>query len=254
MACREMSRAECFAMLGRIDPHFAGLIAELHGAIDGFDVLTPRLQRLCGVASAAGFEAEAQLVEQLEGCEAAGVAPADALETIFYTMSFAGFRALSKGLTIFVETFGEEAVRGLRPEDFPPGPSIDGYDGPALEVGIEMYGPRRARGNIDNFRAIGTAFSDALERYAYAGVFRRRVLSPLEREIASVAMLSVLEKPTPFAWHAKAALRLGATPDQLKYAVVQQIPIGGVLRAFAALRPLSELVSDWRAHPAADDL
>ena len=70
--------------------------------------------------------------------------------------------------------------------------------------------------------------------------------------IGTFAMLSALEKPTPFAWHAKAALRLGAKPEQLRYAIVKQIPIAGVLRAFAAIRLLADVVADWRAHPGSD--
>lgn len=246
-----MSRQDVFALLQRLDPHYAHLLEDFHEAMLDFDELSPRLSSLCAIATAAAFEADAQLEENLKAAASAGVTAEQALETIFYTSSFSGFRALARGLEIFVMVFGTD-MKGQKTEDYPDGKPIDGYDGPGLEVGIEMYGPKRARMNIDNFRAVGRKFGDALERYAYTGVFRRKVLTPLEREIVSVAMLSALEKPPSFLWHVKAALRLGATPEQLKYAIVKQIPISGVLRAFAALRGMAEVVTDWRAHPGSD--
>lgn len=239
-------------LLARLDPHYARLLAEFRGTLAGMPQVPSRLASLCAIATAAGFEDASQLRAAFEGAGAAGVKPAEALEPIFYCMSFAGYRALAAGVATFVDVFGLDAMRGQRIEDYPDEPPIDGYDGPGLRVGIEMYGPIRARQNIDNFRAIGRDFADALERYAYTGVFRRRVLTAYEREFASVAMLSALEKPTPFAWHAKAALRLGAKPEQLRYAIVKQIPIAGVLRAFAAIRLLADVVADWRAHPGSD--
>jgi alkylhydroperoxidase/carboxymuconolactone decarboxylase family protein YurZ len=254
MSENEMSRQEVFALLQRLDPHYAMLLQDFHNAVDGIEEgLSTRLASLCAIATAAAFESSAQLEEYLKGAAAAGVTPEEALETIFYTSSFAGFRALSRGLGVFVDVFGEK-VKGQKVSDYPDGPRIDGYDGPGLEVGIEMYGPIRARMNIENFRAIGRPFADALERYAYTGLFRRTVLTPFEREIASVAMLSALEKPGSFVWHVKAALRLGATPEQLKYSIVKQIPISGVLRAFAALRAMADTITDWRAHPSSDTI
>ena len=252
MPNREMSRQDVFKLLQRLDPHYAVLLQDFHSAIDGLEgSLPPKLALLCAIATAAAFESEGQLEEYLRAANRAGVTPEQALETIFYTSNFAGFRALSRGLGVFVEVFGDK-INGQKVADYPDGKPIDGYDGPGLEIGIEMYGPIRARMNIDNFRAVGRTFADALERYAYTGLFRRKVLTPLEREIVSVAMLSALEKPGSFVWHVKAALRLGATPEQLKYAVVKQTPISGVLRAFAAMRAMADTITDWRAHPGSD--
>lgn len=249
---QDLSWQEALDLLATLDPHFHQLLAEFAAGIAALEQLSPRLSALCAIGTAAAFEAEAQLKESLREASTAGVTPKEALETIFQTMSFTGFRALARGLRTFVAVFGLDAVQGERVEEYPGGVAVDGYDAAALAVGVEMYGPVRARMNIDNFRAVGREFGDLLERFAYAGVFRRRVLPPLEREIVAVAMLATLEKPGPFTWHAKVALRLGATPDQLKYAVVKQIPISGVLRSLAALRLLAEIVNDWRAHPASD--
>jgi alkylhydroperoxidase/carboxymuconolactone decarboxylase family protein YurZ len=237
-----------------MDPHYAGLLHDFYQAIDDLDHLSPRLSSLCSIAAASAFESEAQLEEFLRAADGIRVSPQEALEAIFYSASFAGFRALSRGLRVFTDVFGVDTVKGETKADYPDGDKVDGYDGPGLDIGIQMYGAIRARANIDAFRAVDRKFADALERYAYSGLFRRHVLTPLEREIASVALLSALEKPGPFIWHSKAALRLGATPDQLKYAVLKQIPISGVLRAFAALRSLSEVVTDWRAHPNSDSI
>lgn len=167
--------------------------------------------------------------------------------------SYAGFPAMSEGIQIFVALFGKNAFKGCTAADFPAGPEIEGFDGPSLEVGIEMYGPVRARNNVRNFRGVGgNGFARALELYAYAGLFRRRVLEPVDREVITVALLSCLERPGPFAWHLKAALRLGATPQQLRAAIVAQGAVAGVLTSFKGIYAANPILDDWLAHPATD--
>jgi 4-carboxymuconolactone decarboxylase len=87
----------------------------------------------------------------------------------------------------------------------------------------------------------------------YAGVNRRRVLAPVEREICSVAALAALMKPVQLEWHAKAALRLGATDRQLRWAAIGQLPHAGFPPIVQALRSLDTVLADWYAHPATDE-
>jgi alkylhydroperoxidase/carboxymuconolactone decarboxylase family protein YurZ len=248
-----LSRAETLDLIDRLDKHAAGLIRSFHTSIEGIVDLPPRLARLCNLGAAAAVRTPGLTREFMIAANDAGATREEIVEVLFMLTNFAGFAAMSQGVVLYFEVFGDAPFAGQDPESYPAGPSVEGYDQPGMEVGVAMYGPIRARRNIDMFRGVGgPAFGDALEAYAYSGMFRRRVLSHLEREIISVALLSCIDRPAPFAWHIKAALRLGATPEQLRHALIGQSTVSGVLTAFRGIAVLNPIVDDWRAHPAAD--
>ncbi len=254
MTALDAAAQEAVTLARAYDPHYGALLERLITDIAGFAELPQRSQHLARIGTACGLRSQDQLRAFLAEAGEQDLTPAEALEPILLCTSYAGFAPLLEGLRIFAEIYRPEDVQGQQPSDYPPGPAIEGYDGPALEVGIEMYGPLRARANVDMFRAVDRKLSDALEAYAYAGLFRRRVLPPAERELISVGMLAYLHRPGPFGWHAKAALRLGAKPAELKQIVLSQILVGGVVEAFAALALLSPILADWRAHPGSDNV
>jgi len=252
MASLDPAASEAVTLARAYDPHYARILERLLADIAGFADLPARTVRLASIGTACGLRSHDQLRTFLESAGDSGLRPEEALEPIFLCTSYAGFAPLLEGLRIFASIYTPEEVSGQKPEDYPPGPAIEGYDGPALEVGIEMYGPVRARSNIQMFRALDAKLSDALEAYAYAGLFRRRVLPAVEREVASIGILAFMHRPGPLAWHAKAALRLGASPATLKQIVLSQIAVGGVVEAFAAMAILNPILADWRAHPGSD--
>jgi alkylhydroperoxidase/carboxymuconolactone decarboxylase family protein YurZ len=248
-----LSRAETLKLVDRLDKHAAGLIRAFHGSIEDIADLPSRLARLCNLGAAAAVRAPGLTREFMISAKEAGATREEIVEVLLLLANFAGFAVMSEGLVLYFEVFGDAPFVGQDPESYPAGPTVDGYDHAGMQVGVAMYGPTRARRNIDMFRSVGgPAFGDALEAYAYSGMFRRRVLSHLEREIISVALLSCIDRPAPFAWHIKAALRLGATPEQLRHALIGQSTISGVLTAFRGIAVLNPIVDDWRAHPAAD--
>lgn len=248
-----MTRQEVFDLLDRMDPHYGGLLRKFHAEIDGLVVLPDRLARLCNLGAAVALRAPDMTREYLAAAVDAGATVEDCAEVIFSCTSFAGFAALTEGLAAFGEVLGNRQFVGQRTNSYPVGPKVDSYDKPAMDVGIEMYGPVRAKTNIDMFRAVGGArFAEALELYAYGGLFARRVLPAVEREIISVALLSVIERPGPFTWHAKAALRMGAKALDLKHAVIGQATVAGVVVVFKSIALLNPVLDDWRAHPASD--
>lgn len=247
------SRAEIISLIRGLDPHYAGLLEDFHRSMEKVVDLPPRLFHLCNLGSALALRSSGMTREFMLSSRDAGVPLPQIAEIIFLMTSYGGFPAMSEGLQVFIALFGAKAFQGCKPEEFPPGPEIEGFEGPSLEVGIEMYGPVRARNNVRNFRGVGgPEFARALELYAYGGLFRRRVLEPVDREVITVALLSCLERPGPFAWHLKAALRMGATPQQLRAAILAQSVVGGVLTAFKGIYAANPILDDWLAHPAND--
>lgn len=248
-----LSRDQTLSLLDRYDSHHAELIRRFHREMEDLSSLDPSLSALCLVGGAIALRAPGQAREFMLRARDAGASPAQVLEVVMLCMNFAGFASMAEGLQVFDHVLGAEAGPGERPEDYPVGPEVEGFDGPSLAAGVEMYGPVRARSNIQMFRGVGgPAFAGALERFAYGGLYSRKLLPAKEREIVSVALLSCIERPNPFSWHAKAALRLGATPQQLKHAVLGQTLVSGVLTAFRGIAMLNPVIDDWRAHPAAD--
>lgn len=248
-----LSREVALALLARFDAHHAHLLARFHEEMQALSPLPPALRALCLVGGAVALRATGQTREFMRDARTAGATPAQILEVVMLNTNFAGFAAMSEGLQIFARDHADACGPGERPEHYPDRGEVDGFDAAALDAGVEMYGPPRARNNIRNFRAVGgDAFARALERFAYAGLYRRKVLTPLDREVISVALLSCIERPNPLVWHAKAALRLGATPELLRHSVLGQTPVSGVLTAFRGIALLSPVLDDWRVHPATD--
>jgi alkylhydroperoxidase/carboxymuconolactone decarboxylase family protein YurZ len=250
-----LTRQETLAIVERLDPHYAGLMRALHQEIEELVELPGRLARLCNLGAASALRDRGMVREFLGMAREAGATLEEMVETIFASTHFGGFSPLSDAISVFVELYGHEPFKGQTKADYPDGPRIDSYDQPAMDVGIEMYGPIRARANIDMFRGVGgRKFADAVEAYAYAGVFRRKVLPIIDRQIIYTALLACIERPGPFTWQAKAALRVGATPDQLKNAVIGQATVAGVVVVFKAMALLNPIIADWRAHPGSDNV
>jgi alkylhydroperoxidase/carboxymuconolactone decarboxylase family protein YurZ len=252
-ALQPMSREETLAIIQGLDPHYASILREYNTEIEKIVKLPEALSKLCALGSAIALRAPGMVKEFMLAAHGAGAPVEQIAEVVFLTTNYAGFAAMSEGLQTFVALFGDASFKGCDLESFPSGEEIDGFDGPALQEGIEMYGPVRARTNVLMFRSVGGAeFARALELYAYAGLFRRRVLPVVEREIITLALMSCIERPGPFVWHLKAALRLGAKPDQIRSGIIAQSVVSGVLTAFRAIAMANPVFDDWRAHPDSD--
>jgi alkylhydroperoxidase/carboxymuconolactone decarboxylase family protein YurZ len=250
---KPLSRSETVELIQKFDPHYAAVLQRYVASLDNVIRLPEGLSRLCALGAAIALRAPGMVREFMLGARDAGAPIEQIAEVAFLSTNFAGFEAMSGAMQIFDELFGDAPFSGCVPEQFPVGAEIEGFDGPSLEEGIVMYGPVRARTNVMNFRSAGgPEFARALELYAYAGVFRRRVLPVMEREIICVALLASIERPGPFVWHLKAALRLGAKPEQLRGAILAQSAVSGVVTAFRAIGMANPIIDDWRAHTESD--
>jgi 4-carboxymuconolactone decarboxylase len=248
------SCAEALGVIETLDPHFAGLLRSFIGDLTEANPTDDRLRELCAITTVAGLDEAQELADHLRHGLETGLDPRQMLEATLATFLFVGLPTMCRAVAVFREVIPALTGAGEAPEDYPGHGTVDGYDAAALVVGTEMYGPRRARMNINNFRAWDRRLGDAVERLAYAGINRRRVLPPVDREICTVALLAALGRVAPMEWHTKAALRLGATPAQLRWAAIGQLPHVGFPVIIQALRALDPVISDWLAHPSTDDL
>lgn len=73
----------------------------------------------------------------------------------------------------------------------------------------------------------------------YTGrLYAREVISQKQRELCAVASLTVLDKPAELRAHVRAAMRVGATREEVAEVIFQQCTYGGVPIMVEGLRVL----------------
>jgi len=80
--------------------------------------------------------------------------------------------------------------------------------------------------------------------FAFGDIYSRGGLSLKEREIATVAMLTVMGGREPqLRVHLGAALNVGMTPEEVEEIIIQTVPYGGFPTAINALHLLREIIN-----------
>lgn len=77
--------------------------------------------------------------------------------------------------------------------------------------------------------------------FAFGDIYRREGLSLREREIATVAMLTVLGRETQLGVHVRAALNVGLSPEEIEETIIQTVPYAGFPTAINAINILKEI-------------
>lgn len=77
--------------------------------------------------------------------------------------------------------------------------------------------------------------------FAFGDIYSRGGLSLREREIATVAMLTVLGRETQLKVHIAAALNVGLTPKEIEETIIQTVPYAGFPTAINAMTILKQM-------------
>ncbi|HXF36608.1 MAG TPA: carboxymuconolactone decarboxylase family protein [Actinomycetota bacterium] len=106
----------------------------------------------------------------------------------------------------------------------------------------EVHGPAQRRvveslGDLGRY-AIG---------FAYGEVYGRPGLSLRDRELAAVAMLTVLGREAQLRAHLAAALRAGLTAREVEEVIIHTVPFAGFPTAIGALQAFRDVLSRERA-------
>ncbi|WCK52462.1 carboxymuconolactone decarboxylase family protein [Aneurinibacillus sp. Ricciae_BoGa-3] len=81
--------------------------------------------------------------------------------------------------------------------------------------------------------------------FAFGDIYSRDGLSLREREIATVAMLTVMGGRDPqLRVHIGAALNVGLTAEEIEEVIIQTVPYGGFPTAINALCALKEITAE----------
>jgi 4-carboxymuconolactone decarboxylase len=122
------------------------------------------------------------------------------------------------------------------------------YDPKALKRAGELFGEEYIKASLDQFNEIDQEWSLLFQRYVYGGCYDRNVLSQKVRELCAVSGLTVGYAPHMLKGHIKAALRMGATKEEVAEAIIQMSVYGGFPNVIQALRgPYREAVEEAEA-------
>ena len=83
--------------------------------------------------------------------------------------------------------------------------------------------------------------------FAFGDIYSRDGLSLREREMATVAMLIVLDREAELRVHIGGALNVGVTAREIEELIIQSVPYAGFPTAIHALKLLQEIVPGEKA-------
>jgi 4-carboxymuconolactone decarboxylase len=178
-----------------------------------------------------------------------GCTPQEVIETILHAVVYAGFPAAQDGMAIAREVFQE---RKLNYQPVSARPEGDRY-----QLGIQNL--QQTEG--DRVKTITTRFANLapdlsrwIVEFARGEIWNRRGLSLKSRELATLAMVTVLgNQSNSVATHVEGALRSGATETEIKEVLLQMTVYAGYPKTLAAVAASQQVFTDLqqRGMPAA---
>ncbi len=91
------------------------------------------------------------------------------------------------------------------------------------------------------------ALQEMVAGFAWGTVWTRDQLSPRDRSLLNLAMLTALNRPHELAIHIKGALNNGLEPHEIEEALVHTGPYCGVPAAIDAMRIARPILEEWVA-------
>lgn len=99
-----------------------------------------------------------------------------------------------------------------------------------------------AQGAYGLWREFDPELAKHISMFYTGRLYARDVISQKQRELCAVASLTVLDKPRELEAHIKAAMRVGASKDEVAEVIFQQCTYGGVPVMVEGLRVLKEVM------------
>jgi 4-carboxymuconolactone decarboxylase len=113
-----------------------------------------------------------------------------------------------------------------------------------MKLRREVLGDAHVDAAIAKRNAFSEAFQDLITRYAWGEIWTRPGLPRQTRSLITVAMLVALNREEELRMHLRAALRNGATSDEIRETLLQSAIYCGVPAANSAFRVAQEIFSE----------
>jgi 4-carboxymuconolactone decarboxylase len=113
-----------------------------------------------------------------------------------------------------------------------------------LKIRREVLGDAHVDAAIAKRNAFSEAFQELITRYAWGEIWTRPGLPRQTRSLITVAMLVALNREEELRLHLRAALRNGATQEEIRETLLQSAIYCGVPAANSAFRIAHEIFGE----------
>ncbi len=237
----EATRARLFGDAQREPAGFGTLLTEAAlGAIWNRPGLAQQDRMLCALAALAVWPRLRQLRRHIGAALDLGLPTETVREVLVQAALYAGFSAAEETLPLAAEVFAERGV------PFPPDPphdaSLDDLTARGRETMQAVHGERSVQGYAAPENPVTYALYELAIQYGYGEIWYRPGLDRRQRSLVAVAAFTALRLPEQAKRFGQAALRLGATKEAVREAVIQTAPYSGFPPALNVLSALSDVL------------
>jgi 4-carboxymuconolactone decarboxylase len=113
-----------------------------------------------------------------------------------------------------------------------------------MKIRREVLGDAHVDAAITKRDAFSETFQDLITRYAWGEIWTRPGLPRQTRSLITVAMLVALNREEELRMHLRAALRNGATQEEIRETLLQSAIYCGVPAANSAFRIAQDIFSE----------
>jgi 4-carboxymuconolactone decarboxylase len=113
-----------------------------------------------------------------------------------------------------------------------------------MKIRREVLGDAHVDAAIAKSNAFSEAFQELITRYAWGEIWTRPGLPRQTRSLITVAMLVALNREEELRLHLRAALRNGATQEEIRETLLQSAIYCGVPAANSAFRVAHEIFGE----------
>jgi 4-carboxymuconolactone decarboxylase len=107
-----------------------------------------------------------------------------------------------------------------------------------------VLGDKYVDAALTNATAFSQPLQDLLNEFCWGGAWSSGVLTPRERSIATLAMLTALGKPHEIETHTRGALNNGLEPQEISALLLHTAVYCGVPAAVDAFRSASKVIAE----------
>ncbi|MFC2066433.1 carboxymuconolactone decarboxylase family protein [Chloroflexota bacterium] len=115
-----------------------------------------------------------------------------------------------------------------------------------LEQSIQLFGEEHVRMRMRMFDRYGPEVGEIFRNLSYRGLYARKVLDLRTRQLCTVSALTVLNALPQLKTHVKAALRVGATQDEVKEAIIQMVTYCGSYKVAEAFKVYEGIIAELK--------
>jgi 4-carboxymuconolactone decarboxylase len=115
----------------------------------------------------------------------------------------------------------------------------------ALRRGSALFGESFTRKVFDEYEEWDHEFAELFKHFVYGGMYDRQVIPQKWRQLLAVAACVCANARPMLENHAKAAIRMGATREEVQEAILQMAVYAGMPYTLIAMRHFHKVMKDW---------